>query len=138
MTIVIPNVGECTLLDKMLKLSDEDYTLKLYRTNTTLGDSTIVTDFTEANFTSYVSKSLTRANWGSAVVDSNIAKSTYSAELSWTCGVTGGVVYGYWIVGATSGNLLYAEAMGASRTLADGDIIKITPEFTFRTQVVCP
>lgn len=137
MALVIPDVGEIELLDKMLKdaLSvDEDYTMKLYKNDyTPIGSSTAV-DFTEADFTNYTAATLTRANWGAATTVNNKAQSTYSAQQSWTCGTGGNTIYGYYIVGATSGVLLWAERFSAARILSDGDILNLTPIFTLASE----
>ena len=147
MAIVIPNgpnQGETELLDKMLKNSNEDYVLKLFRNDYTPSSATVVGDFTEADFTNYVSKSLTRANWGAATVVAPVAPcvdseavSLYNAEQSWTCGTTGNTIYGYYIVGAVTARLLWCDRFAVSRVLGDGDILRITPKFQFRTRIAC-
>ena len=137
MPLVTPNVGELEILDKMLKdaLSvDEDYVLKLFRTAMTITQDTETTDFTVATFTNYSHQTLTRANWSAAAVVANKAESVYSNQLSWTCGATGDTVYGYWVEGATSGTTLWGERFATARTLADGDILNLTPRFTLNSE----
>ena len=118
MAIVVPNgpnKGETELLDKMLKKSDEDFTLKLFKNNIEPSRSTVLGDLIEANFTNYVAKSLTRAKWNNAIKVSPVvpclyseALSTYSEEQLWTCGsIVGNTIDGYYIIGATSGKLLW-------------------------------
>lgn len=119
------NVGELELLDKMLKdaLSvNEDYILKLFQNDYTPDQTTAPGSLTEANFTSYAAKTLTRSGWNSAVTVSNKAESSFgSAAQSWTCGTTGNTIYGYWVTGATSNAVLWAERFAVSRVLASGD-----------------
>jgi hypothetical protein len=43
--------------------------------------------------------------------------------------VTGDTVYGYFIIGVSSGKLICAEAFVTPRTLASGDVISIQPVF---------
>jgi hypothetical protein len=43
--------------------------------------------------------------------------------------VTGDTVYGYFIIGVSSGKLICAEAFATPRTLASGDTISLTPIF---------
>ena len=90
-------------------------------------------------------KTLTRAigssNWNTPVSQapsgspawssrSQVGHSQYgSAAQSWTCGATGDTVYGYFVIGATSGKLIFAEAFSTPRTLAGGDTIQIQPVF---------
>jgi hypothetical protein len=124
--------GELQLLNKMLKLAlstDETYILKLYRTDVTPNSSTSRTSFTEANFTGYAARTLTRANWSAGVINaSNASEMSYgTTPQSWTCGTTGNTIYGYWVEGTTSTKVLWAERFSTSRVLASGDKIKACP-----------
>lgn len=138
MPLVVPNQGELELLDKMLKdaLSvDENYILKLYRNDYTPADVSAPGSFTEANFTSYAARTLTRTNWNTAVTVSGKGESSYgSTPQSWTCGTTGNTIYGYWVEGATSAKVLWAERFSTSRVLANGDVLNITPKFTLASE----
>jgi len=68
---------------------NENLILRLYRINRTpaLTDSTA--NYTEANFTSYAAKTLTRATWQTASTVSGKAQTTYGTQQSWTCGTAG-------------------------------------------------
>lgn len=69
---------------------DEAYILMLFRNDYTPDQTTVAGSLTEANFTDYAAKTLTRAGWNAAVTVSNKAESSYgSAAQSWTCGTTG-------------------------------------------------
>lgn len=123
----------------MLKVAlstDETYLLKLYKTNVTPNSVTAKTSFTEANFTGYAARTLTRANWSNAITNgSSAGEASYgTTPQSWTCGVTGNTVYGYWVEGTTSAKVLWAELFGTSRVLASGDILNLTPKFTLQSQ----
>ncbi len=115
------NGGELELLDKMLKdalSANEDYVLKLFRNDYTPDQTTASGSLTEANFTNYAATTLTRAGWNTAVTVSNKAESSYgSAAQSWTCGATGNTIYGYFVEGATSGTVLWAERFAVSKKL---------------------
>ena len=121
------------LLDKMIKAAltvDENYILKLFQNNYTPDQATVTASLTEANFTNYVAKTLTRAGWNSAVVVTGDAQSSYgSSAQTWTCGASGNTVYGYWIEGATSGVALWAERFAVARVVASGDVLNLTPQF---------
>ena len=137
MALLIPDVGEVELLDKLLKDAlavDENYTLKLYKNDYTPLNSSIAADFTVADFDGYVDKTLTRAGWGAAATVANVAESSYSVEQSWTCNSGTQTIYGYYVVGATSTVLLWAERFTITRTLAALDQIRITPKFSLRSQ----
>ncbi len=137
MAIVVPNCGACELLDKLLKdalSTDESFVLKLYSNNYTPISSSTAASFTEATFTNYSAKTLTRAGWGSAAIVDSVAKSIYSTEQSWTCGATGQTIYGYFVVGATSGTLLWADKFSLARTLTEGTILEFTPTFSLSSE----
>lgn len=137
MALVTPDEGELELLDKMLKdaLSvDEGYTLKLYKNDYTPIQTSTGTDFTVADFTNYVDKTLTRTGWGAASTVSNKASATYGTQQSWTCGATGNTIYGYYILGASSGKVLWAERFSSARTLASGDVLNLTPSITLNSE----
>ena len=140
MAIIVPNQGELELLDKMLKDAldtDENYSFRLFKNDYTPDQYTVEGDFEEADFTNYVAggETLTRANFGAASLNiNNEAETSYSSELSWTCGSTGNTVYGYYVLGATSLKVLWTERFAAPRVMTDTDILKITPTFTFRSQ----
>ncbi len=132
------NAGELALLDKMLKTAlsvDESYILKLFQNNVTPDQTFIPASMTEASFTNYAAKTLTRATWNAAVTVSSKAQASYGAAAqSWTCGASGNTVYGYWIEGATSGTCLWAERFSVSRVLANGDVLNLTPQFTLSSE----
>lgn len=136
MAIIFANVGELELLDKMLKDAltvDENITLKLYKTNVTPTQSSVAGDFTESDFTSYVSKALTRAGFNAATTVSNKASSTYGTAQTWTAG-SSQVVYGSYAVGATSGVLLWAELFSSAVSLVSGDTLTYTPVLTLNSE----
>lgn len=131
MPIVVANSGENLLLDAALRLGTtaEALTLKLYSNNYTPVATSTAGAFTESSFTGYTSKSLARASWSTAATVSNKAVSSYAVQ-SWSCGATGGTVYGYYVVGTTSGTLYWAERFGTTRTLANGDVLNVTPSIS--------
>jgi len=138
MALITPNAGELELLDKMLKdalSSDENYILKLYQNDYTPDDNAVGGSFTEASFTNYAARTLTRANWNSATTVSSKAETSYgSGPQSWTCGASGNTVYGYYVTGSVSGTVLWAERFSTSRVLASGDVLNITPKFTLNKE----
>ena len=134
MAIYTPLSGDCILLDKMLKKAlstDESYILKLYQNNYTPDDSAATGSFTEATFTSYAAITLTRAGWFASVIVSTHAETSYATQ-SWTCGASGNTIYGYYVTGATSGTVLWAELFATSRSLQSSDVLNLTPKFTLQ------
>lgn len=136
MAIIFANVGELELLDKMLKdaLSvDEDYTLKLYKVTLTPDQDSVAGDFTEADFTGYTAKTLTRAGWDAATTISNKASASYGTAQTWTAS-SSQTVYGAYVIGATSGTLLWAEEFSSAVPLTSGDTITYTPVITLNSE----
>ena len=134
MPLVVPANGELELLNKMLKVAlaaDESYILKLFQNNVTPDSTFVSSSLTEANFTNYAAKTLTRAGWNSAVLVSGKAQSSYgSAAQSWTCGTSGNTIYGYWVEGAVTGTVWWAERFSNSRVLAANQILNLQPLFS--------
>ena len=129
MALVVPDVGEVELLRKMLRL-DEDLTLRLYTVVTGgLSDTTVLGNFTEANFTGYTSKTLTKTSWPVPTTSGGVTSSTYSPVQTWTnSGASPQTILGYYVVGVTSGVLLWAEAFAFSETLNPGGTLNLTPK----------
>lgn len=128
--LVCGNTGEIELLEKMIKDSystNEDFILKFYKNNYVPKSTSVASDFTEADFTNYVSKTLTRSLWSNATTTLGQSQIVYS-EQNWTCGSTGNTLYGYYVVGATSGTLLWAEKFSLPRLISNSETIKITPK----------
>lgn len=138
MALVVPDLGELELLDKLLKdalSTNEDFILKLYKTDHTPVAASLAAEFTEATFTNYSVRTLARATWNAASTISNKASSSYgSTPLSWTCGATGNTIYGYYVIGATSNVCLWAEKFSTARVLAEDDILNLTPKFTLASE----
>lgn len=138
MALVVPNQGELRMLDIMLKLAlstNENYILKLFRNDYTPAAADAPGSFTEANFTNYVAKTLTRTLWNSSVTVSGKAESSYgTTPQSWTCGASGNTIYGYWVEGSSSAKVFWAERFSTSRVLASGDVLNITPKFTLASE----
>lgn len=143
MSLLVPNEGETRLLLELLDggTSRETWTLKLFKSNTTPAETDALASnpYTEADFTNYVSKTLTRTTSGSTWStpasgaptsswsgEAAVAESTYQQQ-SWTCGTTGNTVYGYWVEGVTSTKFIFIEKFGTARTLTSTDQLNLTP-----------
>lgn len=130
--IVVPDVGEVFLLRRMLyeDADAENWTLKLFSNNVTPAEADTAGSYTEATFTNYVSKTITSSQsgstWAVPTTSSGTTSATYNTAFSWSAG-SSQTIYGYFVVGATSGTLIYAEAFGAGKPLVSGDTLNITP-----------
>ncbi len=118
---LVPNAGEAIALDRFLKTSDE--TLKLFVNDYTPVEGSVAGDFTEMSTQGYAAKTLTAASWSSGAY----------AQQTWTFDGTGGstVVYGYFVIDAGSGTIMFAERFGSPPTIVNNnDQIKVTPTVT--------
>jgi hypothetical protein len=136
MPLVVSDQGELRLLDIMLKVAlstNENQILKLYQNNYTPTSAAAPGSFTEATFTGYAARTLSRSTWNTAVTVANKAESSYgTTPQSWTCGATGNTIFGYHV--EAGGKLLWAELFSTARVLASGDVLNITPKFTLNSE----
>lgn len=138
MALKVPNEGELELLEKMIKdnlSTDEKYLLRLYRIDHTPLDADTTTNYTEASFTNYTPVTLNRGtDWNSASASGSKAEIELANQQSWTSGTDGNTIFGYYVVGATSQKLLWAEKFGTPRVLANQDVLNLTPKFTLESE----
>lgn len=111
--------------------SVENMVLKLFTNNHTpaASDATNASDYTEASGFGYAAVTLTGASW--TFSGSGPATAAYAQQTFTFTGALGNV-YGYYMVGASSGNLYFAEKFtsGPFNIANNGDQIKITPQIT--------
>jgi hypothetical protein len=127
MALNVPDVGENLILEMLTnKTAAQNLVIKLYQNNITPSDTDIASTYTEATFTGYASITLTGASWNAA----SAGNITYSAQQTFTSsGTVNNSIYGYYIVQASSGVLVWSERdASAPFTIANiGDALKITP-----------
>lgn len=124
MTIQISSTGAANALSYFVGSSTntETLVLKLYSNDVTPASNTVLTDFTEVSGGGYAEKLLTASNW-----NVNGASATTTAQtFSFTSGV--GNVYGYYLVGSSSGSLIASERFtsGPYNVQNNGDVITVT------------
>ena len=132
MALVVPNEGEVQLLKQALGASAiETLNVKLFCNNYTPVAASTGTNFTEAAGGGYAAKALTAASWTYA--GGNPTTASYPA-LTWTFTgalTTNPTIYGYMVVGATSGKVYWAELLTAAFTPANnGDTLTVTLNFS--------
>lgn len=129
MALLVPNVGEERMLKALLNhTAPENLTLKLFKSNTTPVEGDTAGTYTEADFTGYSAVTLTGSSWSVAAGDPSFA--TYAQQtFSSSAGGQNQSVYGYFVVQATSGILMWAERFsdGPYVIVNNGDQIKVTP-----------
>jgi hypothetical protein len=127
MALNFPDAGENLSLEMIVnKTAPQNLLLKLYKNNITPSDTDTAGTYTEATFPGYSAITLTGASWNTAA-SGTIA---YSAQQTFTCsGVATDDIYGYYVVQASSGTILYSERDGSAPFAIrnSGDAVKITP-----------
>lgn len=127
MTLVVPSVGQVQDLSKIL---NQNFSLKLFSNNATLGPTNTAATFTEVAGGGYVAKVLTFANWN--IILDNPSYATYPDQDFLFTGVTNapGTIYGYYILDA-GGVLAWAEGFDPALvpfTPIAGSLIRISPK----------
>ncbi len=148
MPFLVPREGDVQLLADLLGGGAlESWSLGLFNSAITPAETDTAATYTahEASFAGYARKPLTRSvsasTWNTPALQppsgspawsgrTQVGHSQYgSAPQTWTCTGAGDSVYGYFIIGATSGKLICAERFATPRTLASGDSLSMTPVF---------
>jgi hypothetical protein len=83
---------------------------------------------TEANFTNYVRKQVTAANWttiGADSTDTQTAKNAANIEFPASGGTNNTISHVFVADALTSGNILFVGELDVSKVIADGDIFRI-------------
>jgi hypothetical protein len=131
MTLLVPNAAEDVMLQNILnKTAPQNQTLKLFKNNITPAETDTESTYTEADFTGYISISLTGASW---TITPGTPSSAAAAEQTFTStAVQSQNVFGYYVVQTTSGKILWAERFtnGPYLVQNNGDLVKVTPQFT--------
>ncbi len=132
MTLVVPNAGEELALKNFLNhTAPQNQKLKLFKSNTTPAETDTAGSYTESTFTGYAEAALTGTSW---VVTPGAPSSAAYAQQTFTSSADQSAenAYGYYVVQATSGILMWAERFtGAPYAIQNnGDNIKITPAIT--------
>ena len=86
---------------------------------------------TEANFTNYVRKQVTAANWttiGDDSTDTQTAKNAANIEYPASGGTNNTISHVFVADALTSGNILFVGELDVSKVIADGDIFRINAE----------
>ena len=108
----------------------EDATLKLRTDGVTPAEGDTAGTYAEATFTGYVAKTLNgklsrSAGWAVPTTSTGTTSSTYTPVLSWSP-TSSQTVTGYFVIGANSTTLWYAENFASSKALANGDTLQLT------------
>lgn len=132
MALLLTNQGETIALEALVaKTAGQNLVLRLYKSNTTPGETDTEATYTEADFTGYSAITLTAANWSvsaGAPSTASYAQQTFTSS----AGSQSQNVYGYYLTQVTSGKLVWAERFsdGPYTITNNGDTIKVTLSIT--------
>ena len=134
MPLTLVDVGaDCilkTYFNNTRPAGGNNFTLKLFTSNTTPADTDTAATYTEAAGGGYAAKTLTNGSF--TVTVGNDPSDAVYAQQTWTFtgALTGNAtIYGYYVVDA-DGVLQWAERLGAAYTPANnGDALNVTPKF---------
>ena len=132
MTILVPNTGEVIALSYLTNkvATPENLVYKLFATNVTPAETDTAVSYTEAAGGGYAAKTLTGANWtvtGGAPSSAAYAAQTYTFTGALTTNAT---IYGYFVIRATTLDLVLAETFSSFTPANNGDNIVLTPQIT--------
>jgi hypothetical protein len=131
MALVVVDNGESVALQLLVNkiTTPENLKLKLYTNNITPGETDVAGTYTEASGNGYALITLTGASWS---VSGTAPTSIGYAQQTFTFTGALGNVYGYFLVRASTGDLILAERFsdGPYNIQNNGDTIKITPTIT--------
>jgi hypothetical protein len=132
MALVLPDQGEGIALEALVgKTAGQNLILKLFKSNTTPGETDTESTYTEANFTGYTNLTLTASSW---VTTTGAPSSMAYPQVTFTstAGSQNQPVYGYYLVQVSSGKLVWAERFtdGPYTIVNLNDAIKVTPIIT--------
>lgn len=107
MSLKVVNPNLTAILDAIISHYSGDFVIRLFQNNITPTQTTVLSDFTEADFNGYAFQNLT--SFGSSTLVGSTAI-TVATLVNWTkaAGGTGNSIYGYYIQDFSS-NLLWAE-----------------------------
>ena len=133
MTMIVANDGDYQMIEAVLnKATPENLILKLFTNNVTPDKSFTASSLTECAAAGYAAITLAAASWtvtegtgaGTTPTTATYPQQTFTLTAAAN-------IYGYYLVGATSGKLYFAELVGGPFVIpSGGGTVKITPNIT--------
>ena len=132
MALITFNVGAQELARRSLNYSATgDVKLKLFTSNTTLAETTLIGDLTIASWTGYADATLTGASW--TVTNADPASASYAKQtFTSSAGSQNVNNYGYVVTNSAGTIALWGETFsdGPYNIANNGDKIEVTPVWT--------
>ena len=131
MALLVPDVGEERLLGWAINsVAQQNLELKLYLNNYTPVEGSTHENFTVLPLTEGLAvKTLTAGSWTVDTDGAGTTSATYvpGTPQSWTFTGSAHIIYGYVVVDANDGVLIWAERFASAEATYDGKIIKLIP-----------
>ncbi len=133
MALIVPNSSEAIMLQYITNNdAPENLIIRLYSNNIVPDEISVVGTFTEVTGGGYAQQNLLAGSW---TITTGAPSQAEHTEITWTfTGATGdgGNVFGYYIIRASGGELMWAERFsnGPFVIAVNGDEIKVTPRLT--------
>jgi hypothetical protein len=132
MALITFNAGAQEIARRALNYSATgDVKLKLYQSNTTLSETTVIGDLTIATWTGYADITLTGASW--TVTSADPASASYAKQtFTSSAGSQSQANYGYVVTNSAGTIALWGETFsdGPYTIVNNGDKIEVTPVWT--------
>lgn len=116
--LVVPQSGAAVLLEKGLDGLTATVDLHLYQNDMAPSPSSVLADFTEADYDGYAEETITPATW--AVFLQGISQAVAvgpGVVFSPTGSTTPNVIYGYYVTDNTGARLLWAERFAEPKVM---------------------
>jgi len=124
----------CSAAVRDVSRADAYFEVRLFKSDTTPTRTSLLTDFTEADYAGYARQTLLRSAWGIPALAGSEAKSIYGTQ-PLQFGATSGTqkIYGYLVVRKSDAVLLWADRFKTSFTVSATAKLLFKPAITQRS-----
>lgn len=136
LNMIAPYEGRYWLLNQVATFFSLGMSVRLFKNNITPGPSSVLADFTQADYSGYSAQAWTSsALSGSADGSGRAYISGAQLTFAHSGGGTSNTVYGVYVVQTGSGVVLLAKRLATPKTMSSSDhFIKVTPRYAAQTE----